>query len=93
MHVTTENHVSVVRCDIDPSGINCGAALEGRFDLVSHVHRLDAKRDDNGVRDWLTNATASFVKGSVIQAISVFLTFYLLFYFLRDQREALRSLR
>ena len=29
----------------------------------------------------------------MIQAISVLLTFYLLFYFLRDQREALRSLR
>ena len=32
----------------------------------------------------LTNVTASFVRGSVIQAIGVLLPFYLLFYFLRD---------
>lgn len=42
---------------------------------------------------WLTTATASFVKGSVIQAIGVLLTFYLLFYFLRDRRAMLLSLR
>jgi predicted PurR-regulated permease PerM len=42
---------------------------------------------------WLTNATASFVRGSLIEAIGVLLTFYLLFYFLRDRREVLVSLR
>jgi predicted PurR-regulated permease PerM len=39
----------------------------------------------------MTNAVASFVTGSVIQAIGVLLTFYLLFYFLRDRRAVLRS--
>jgi hypothetical protein len=41
----------------------------------------------------MTNAVASFVTGSVIQAIGVFLTFYLLSYFLRDRRAVLRSIR
>jgi predicted PurR-regulated permease PerM len=41
----------------------------------------------------LTNAIGSFVRGSVRQAIGVVLTFYLLFYFLRDRRAVLLSLR
>jgi predicted PurR-regulated permease PerM len=58
--------------------------IERQIDLAGTISTIAA---------WLTNATASFVRGSVIQAISVLLTFYLLFYFLRDQRAALRSLR
>jgi predicted PurR-regulated permease PerM len=42
---------------------------------------------------WLTNATASLVTGSVVHGIGVLLTFYLLFYFLRDQQAVLSSLR
>ena len=36
---------------------------------------------------------ASFVQGPVVQAIGVILTFYILFYFLRDRTEALQLLR
>ena len=42
---------------------------------------------------WLTTKAGSFLKGSVMGAIGVCLTFYLLFYFLRDHRDALRSFR
>lgn len=42
---------------------------------------------------WLSNLGASFVRGSILQAIEVVLTFYLLFYFLRDRRQAQRVLR
>ena len=42
---------------------------------------------------WLTTTAGSIVKGSVVQVIGFFLTLYLLFYFLRDQRAALHSLR
>jgi len=42
---------------------------------------------------WLTTKAGSFLKGSVIGAIGVCLTFYLLFYFLRDHRAALSSFR
>ena len=42
---------------------------------------------------WMTTTGASFVKGSVVQAISFLLTFYLLFFFLRDRRAVLQLLR
>lgn len=45
------------------------------------------------VAGWLTNFGASFVRGSVMQLIGMLLTFYLLFYFLRDRSPALGSLR
>ncbi len=41
---------------------------------------------------WLTTAAGSFLMGSVTEAIGLGLTFYLLFYFLRDHRAALLSL-
>jgi predicted PurR-regulated permease PerM len=41
---------------------------------------------------WLTNTSASLVRGSIAQAIGFLLTFYFLFYFLRDRRAALASL-
>lgn len=42
---------------------------------------------------WLSNTAGSIVRGSVYQAVGVCLTFYLLYYFLRDRSEALQSLR
>jgi len=42
---------------------------------------------------WLTNLSASLVRGSVAQAIGFLLTFYFLFYFLRDRRAALAALQ
>lgn len=42
---------------------------------------------------WLTNIATSFVKGSILQLIGIVLTFYMLFYFLRDQRVVLDSFR
>ena len=42
---------------------------------------------------WLSNMGASFARGSVLQLIEVVLTFYLLFYFLRDRRLAGRLLQ
>jgi predicted PurR-regulated permease PerM len=41
---------------------------------------------------WLTNTSASLVRGSIAQAIAFLLTFYFLFYFLRDRRAAFVSL-
>jgi len=45
------------------------------------------------VAGWLTHIGASFVRGSVVQLIGALLTFYLLFYFLRDRRTVLDALR
>ena len=41
----------------------------------------------------LSNIGASFVRSSVLQVTEVVLTFYLLFYFLRDRQAAGRLLR
>jgi predicted PurR-regulated permease PerM len=45
------------------------------------------------VTTWLTAASASFVTGSVLGLLSLVVTFYLLFYFLRDRNLALNWLR
>lgn len=55
--------------------------------------QLDLPGLINTASSWLTNLGASFVQGSVLQVISIVLTFYLLFYFLRDRGAALEWLR
>ena len=42
---------------------------------------------------WMTTTGASFVKGSVVEVVMLLLTFYLLFFFLRDRHTVLRALR
>lgn len=61
-----------------------GHWIEQQFNLPGMVKAAAA---------WLTNTTTSFVKGSVLQLIGVVLTFYMLFYFLRDRSAILKSLR
>jgi predicted PurR-regulated permease PerM len=55
--------------------------------------QIDLPAIFGNVASWLTNTGASFVHGSVVQLIGVVLTFYLLFYFLRDRRLMLETLR
>ena len=45
------------------------------------------------VASWLTDIASTFVRGSILQLIGVVLTFYMLFYFLRDRGAALDSFR
>jgi Ca2+-transporting ATPase len=45
------------------------------------------------VATWLTNKGATFVQRSAAQLISVFLSLYFLFYFLRDRRAMLSTLK
>jgi len=45
------------------------------------------------VATWLSNIGATFVRGSLIQVAEVFVTFYLLFYFLRDRLAAKSMLK
>ena len=61
-----------------------GHWIERQIDLPETIGRLAT---------WLTNTTASIVRGSVMQLAVLLLTFYLLFYFLRDRHPALDSLR
>ncbi len=58
--------------------------VERQFDLPGGV---------KSATEWLTNFASSFVRGSVLQLIGIVLTFYLLFYFLRDRDPARKMLR
>jgi predicted PurR-regulated permease PerM len=59
-------------------------AIEQRIDLGSMV---------SNAATWLTNLGASVVRESLSNLLTALLTFYLLFYFLRDRRDALGQAR
>lgn len=61
-----------------------GAWIERQLDLPSLT---------GSVASWLSNIGATFVRGSVLQVVEVLLTFYLLFYFLRDRLAAKAMIR
>jgi predicted PurR-regulated permease PerM len=56
-----------------------GAWIDQQFDLPSMM---------SAIATWLSNLGAVFVRGSLLQVAEVFITFYLLFYFLRDRLAA-----
>jgi predicted PurR-regulated permease PerM len=72
-------------------------ALEAQPRLAPLADWIERKIDLPGatktLANWLTTTAGSIVKGSVVQVIGFCLTFYLLFFFLRDRRAALQSLR
>jgi predicted PurR-regulated permease PerM len=62
-------------------------------DLIGWIEeRLDPAGLVGGVAQWLTSQSRSLLAGSVAQVINAVLTFYLLFYFLRDRRRFLRGM-
>lgn len=70
--------------DLHPGIAPIGEWIEQQFDLRAIIRNVAA---------WLTSAAASFVRGSVVQLIGLLLTFYLLFYFLRDHNLVVQTLR
>lgn len=72
-------------------------ALGGYPRVAAMADRLSRQVDLPGavaaVTTWLTNSFASAVVGSVRQAVGLVLTFYLLYYLLRDRALALTTLR
>jgi len=58
--------------------------VQQQLDLPAIVSRLTT---------WLSNASASFLRGSLAQVVEVVLTFYFLFFFLRDRGAACSILR
>lgn len=58
--------------------------VEQQVDLPAMIARLTT---------WLSNVGASFLRGSLAQALEVVLTFYILFFFLRDRHAATGMLR
>ena len=69
--------------DAHPRIAPIGTWIEQQLDLPAMMANLAA---------WFSNVGASFVRGSVVQVLEVILTFYLLFYFLRDRTAARRML-
>lgn len=56
-------------------------------------HQIDLPGTETSLATWLSKTAGNIVKGSLYQAIGFLLTFYLLFFFLRDRDAALWSLR
>ena len=62
--------------------------------LADKIERqIDLPRTVTTLATWLSTTAGTIVKGSLFQVIGFCLTFYLLFFFLRDRRVALQSLR
>ena len=70
--------------DARPRLAHLAGIIQSRIDLPAMVKSLAA---------WLSAGAGAIVKGSVQQVIGLCLTFYLLFFFLRDRRAVLQSLR
>lgn len=72
-------------------------ALEAQPRLVQAANQLERRFDLPGLAKsftgWLSTTAGSLVKGSFLQALDFCLTFYLLFFFLRDRKAALAALR
>lgn len=72
-------------------------AIDTRPRLAFLADKIERETDLPGtvqtLATWLTNVAKSIVNGSVVQAIVFLLTFYLLFFFLRDRHAAIQSLR
>src|SRR5664279_2333422 len=66
--------------DAHPVIAPAGRWIEKQVDLPGLIQ---------SVASWLTSTGAALVRGSVVQLVGVVLTFYMLFYFLRDWRAAL----
>jgi predicted PurR-regulated permease PerM len=71
--------------------------LDGHPRVAPFAQQLGQQIDLPGIigtiATWLTSVAGAFIKGSVMQAVDLLLTFYLLFYFLRDHRALLALLR
>ncbi len=72
-------------------------ALEAQPRLAPLVDRVERQLDLPGIVStftrWLSNTAGAIVKGSTVQVIGLGMTFYLLFFFLRDRGAALQALR
>lgn len=61
--------------------------------LEGVIEKLKAADLAADAASWLTNTSAFLLRGSVIQVAGILLTFYLLFYFLRDRSQVLGAMR
>jgi predicted PurR-regulated permease PerM len=60
--------------------------------LADWMERQNLPETVKTVANWMSTTGASFVQGSVVEVLGLLLTFYLLFFFLRDRRAVLQLL-
>jgi len=70
--------------EVQPRLVQAANQLECRFDLPGLAKSFTGR---------LSTTAGSLVEGSCVQALDFCLTFYLLFFFLRDRKAALAALR
>ena len=72
-------------------------ALDAHPRVAAFAHWFDEQFDlpelVQSAAAWLTNTATGFVRGSILHLVGLILTFYLMFYFLRDRDVAQKSLR
>ncbi|WP_348640234.1 MULTISPECIES: AI-2E family transporter [unclassified Mesorhizobium] len=77
-------------------GWNTGTFVSGYPGLSAVAQWIENQLDPAGTVaafvQWLTGQSTSLLRGSINQAVMFVLTFYLLFYFLRDRESALRGI-
>ena len=61
--------------------------------LADWMERQNLPATVKTLAGWMTTSGASFIKGSVAEGLGLLLTFYLLFFFLRDRNAGLEMLR
>jgi predicted PurR-regulated permease PerM len=61
--------------------------------LAEWIEQADIPGALNNITSWLATASASLVRGGILQVVTLLLTFYLLFYFLRDRDAIVDWLR
>jgi len=61
--------------------------------LADWLERQDLIGMTTTIATWMTTTGASFITGSLVEVIGLLMTFYFLFFFLRDHRKALELLR
>lgn len=86
---------NAIRNKVESGALRRTLAIHPRLaPLVEFVERkIDITGALQTASGWLTGATAAFVKNSIIEIVRVVLTFYFLFYFLRDHRQAIDSIK
>ena len=92
--VEAVNGAQAITAIVDSGGWKQALAAHPRLaPLTDWMVRQDLPETVKTAATWLTTTSAAFVKGSVLQAIELLLTFYMLFFFLRDRHSALQLLR
>ena len=61
--------------------------------LADWMEQQNLPKTVKSTATWMSTTGSGFVRGSVIEVMSLLLTFYMLFYFLRDRRAAIAVLR